>query len=321
MQCSGPLPRGEPLLCFDTISQIIETIHAKTYSPYVAWYIQTNGVLLTQEVLDYFRERNVGIGISLDGASDRSNICRQSVSQKPTTDLTLNALRLLKENKIPTSILTVVNANNYSTVLSDIAIYMNLGVRNIALNPYISAGRGAIAQLGVTNDQMFELFKSLIGFIISEYSNSGTILVEKNLFHIVKKVVTHRNSYMCMSNPCGAGLAQFTIDPCGYVYPCADLCGQENFCLGHITEDFFEAIPSCSGWREIRSYSLTAQSTCADCGIVDVCPAGCAVRCYYSNGCVHSTDPLCTFYKLLIPYLKQSGLLHTLYEIYNGKNF
>lgn len=121
---------------------------------------------------------------------------------------------------------------------------------------------------------------------------------------------------MCMSNPCGAGLSQFTVDPNADVYPCADLCGQKHFRLGNIGEDFFPMIPSCEGWREIRSYKLQNLTGCKKCTLIKTCPAGCSVRCYYSNDSVHSTDPLCGFYKLILPYLDDTGLAKKIYNIY-----
>ena len=152
------------------------------------------------------------------------------------------------------------------------------------------------------------LFKDLSDMILSLYYKDNIIFIEKNLFHIVKKIVTGGNSYMCMSNPCGAGLSQFTVAPNADVYPCADLCGQKHFILGNIGEDFFPKIPSCEGWREIRSYKLQNLTGCKKCTLIKTCPAGCSVRCYYSNDSVHSTDPLCGFYKLILPYLDDTGL-------------
>ena len=108
--------------------------------------------------------------------------------------------------------------------------------------------------------------------------------------------------------PLWCWLSQFTVDPNADVYPCADLCGQKHFRLGNIGEDFFPMIPSCEGWREIRSYKLQNLTGCKKCTLIKTCPAGCSVRCYYSNDSVHSTDPLCGFYKLILPYLDDTGL-------------
>ena len=267
---------GEPLLCFDSIQKIISITETKDFSNYISWFIQTNGVLLSQEKIDFLKYNNVNIGISLDGVTDESNCSRKKINGQPSTKETISALNLLHKSGISTSILTVVNANNYSLILHELKILISMGIRNVALNPYISAGRGSI----------------------------------------VKKIVTGGNSYMCMSNPCGAGLSQFTVDPNADVYPCADLCGQRHFRLGNIGEDFFPMIPSCEGWREIRSYKLQNLTGCKKCTLIKTCPAGCSVRCYYSNDSVHSTDPLCGFYKLILPYLDDTGLAKKIYNIY-----
>lgn len=307
---------GEPLLCFDSIQKIISITETKDFSNYISWFIQTNGVLLSQEKIDFLKYNNVNIGISLDGVTDESNCSRKKINGQPSTKETISALNLLHKSGISTSILTVVNANNYSLILHELKVLISMGIRNVALNPYISAGRGSIANLGVTNEQMFNLFKDLSDTILSLYYKDNIIFIEKNLFHIVKKIVTGGNSYMCMSNPCGAGLSQFTVDPNADVYPCADLCGQKHFRLGNIGEDFFPKIPSCEGWCEIRSYKLQNLTGCKKCTLIKTCPAGCSVRCYYSNDSVHSTDPLCGFYKLILPYLDDTGLAKKIYNIY-----
>ena len=307
---------GEPLLCFDSIQKIISITETKDFSDYISWFIQTNGVLLSQEKIDFLKYNNVNIGISLDGVTDESNCSRKKINGQPSTKETISALNLLHKSGISTSILTVVNANNYSLILHELKVLISMGIRNVALNPYISAGRGSIANLGVTNEQMFNLFKDLSDMILYLYYKDNIIFIEKNLFHIVKKIVTGGNSYMCMSNPCGAGLSQFTVAPNADVYPCADLCGQKHFILGNIGEDFFPKIPSCEGWREIRSYKLQNLTGCKKCTLIKTCPAGCSVRCYYSNDSVHSTDPLCGFYKLILPYLDDTGLAKKIYNIY-----
>lgn len=313
---------GEPLLCFDSIQKIISITETKDFSNYISWFIQTNGVLLSQEKIDFLKYNNVNIGISLDGVTDESNCSRKKINGQPSTKETISALNLLHKSGISTSILTVVNANNYSLILHELKILISMGIRNVALNPYISAGRGSIANLGVTNEQMFNLFKDLSDMILSLYYKDNIIFIEKNLFHIVKKIVTGGNSYMCMSNPCGAGLSQFTVDPNADVYPCADLCGQKHFRLGNIGEDFFPMIPSCEGWREIRSYKLQNLTGCKKCTLIKTCPAGCSVRCYYSNDSVHSTDPLCGFYKLILPYLDDTGLAkkYTIFTLINRQS-
>ena len=87
---------------------------------YISWFIQTNGVLLSQEKIDFLKYNNVNIGISLDGVTDESNCSRKKINGQPSTKETISALNLLHKSGISTSILTVVNANNYSLILHEL---------------------------------------------------------------------------------------------------------------------------------------------------------------------------------------------------------
>lgn len=112
-------------------------------------------------------------------------MCIRKISNKHVEKLLIYSI--IGEKKVihSTSILTVVNANNYSLILHELKVLISMGIRNVALNPYISAGRGSIANLGVTNEQMFNLFKDLSDMILSLYYKDNIIFIEKNLFHYV----------------------------------------------------------------------------------------------------------------------------------------
>lgn len=312
---------GEPLLHYGEILRVVDKFKCNR----THFLIQTNGTLLSNDLIQELRLRDIEVGITIDSIDEKKTSLRSN--EDNYTQKVFYNLKKAAEMGVAQSVLSIIQEGNVSDLISMtrvfnslgisvVKILISMGIRNVALNPYISAGRGSIANLGVTNEQMFNLFKDLSDMILSLYYKDNIIFIEKNLFHIVKKIVTGGNSYMCMSNPCGAGLSQFTVDPNADVYPCADLCGQKHFRLGNIGEDFFPMIPSCEGWREIRSYKLQNLTGCKKCTLIKTCPAGCSVRCYYSNDSVHSTDPLCGFYKLILPYLDDTGLAKKIYNIY-----
>ena len=63
--------------------------------------IQTNGTYISQEWLDFFRENNIAVSISIDGPKFLHDKNRRSWNDKSTFDLTLRGVRLLRENEIP----------------------------------------------------------------------------------------------------------------------------------------------------------------------------------------------------------------------------
>jgi len=307
---------GEPMMCFEQICKIITMVKKKSYAKFVHWTIQTNGTLLTDEAVSYFAKNAVGVAISVDGATNISNATRPFEDQKPSTEKTLACFDILKRYNLPIHILSVINKHNYKSYPQDMENFIEMGATVFSSNPLIAAGRGAQTKIGIDTNELFELYKKITDVII-KYYNKNMRIFEKNIYHIVKQIVTEKPSYMCMAQPCGAGLAQVTISPKGLVYPCADFIGEDSFCLGNVKEDFFSNFTTNKKWLEIRQYSLDQFEKCTSCEIKNFCPAGCAVRCYFHNGKISSIDPLCDFYFKFISYLKEKDWASKLYALWN----
>jgi uncharacterized protein len=88
---------GEPLLRFDLIKYVIELI--KTYGLFekYKYSLTTNGILLTDEVLDYFVKNNISILVSLDGSKDQHDRYRVFSNGRGTFDKIMRNLRKVKK--------------------------------------------------------------------------------------------------------------------------------------------------------------------------------------------------------------------------------
>ncbi|MGN1326575.1 MAG: hypothetical protein ACI4VQ_00590 [Clostridia bacterium] len=54
---------GEPLLCFDSLIKPL----VEKYKDIVSFGITTNGVLLDEDIVDFFYENNIQLLLSFDG--------------------------------------------------------------------------------------------------------------------------------------------------------------------------------------------------------------------------------------------------------------
>lgn len=83
---------GEPLLCFEQIRQIITAteellIEKKLIDKFkIDFRLNTNGYLLTDEIADFLREKNVIVDISLDGPESEHNKLRRARDGGKTWD-------------------------------------------------------------------------------------------------------------------------------------------------------------------------------------------------------------------------------------------
>ena len=66
----GFVGNGEPLLNYGALKQYIEYISDELISGRIAAYTITNGLLITEEMLLFFRKYNVNVGFSIDGIKE-----------------------------------------------------------------------------------------------------------------------------------------------------------------------------------------------------------------------------------------------------------
>ena len=111
---------GEPLLAFEKIKEAVENLkHIKN----VVYSLQTNGTLLTQEKLIFFKKNKFLIGLSIDGISDENNSLR-NIDGK-IKDYTNKNLEILKNNKSFVKPLIVVHKKNINNIKEIVNFFKN----------------------------------------------------------------------------------------------------------------------------------------------------------------------------------------------------
>lgn len=91
---------GEPLLKFKLVKRIINFAQkkAKSVKKSLSISLGTNGILLNQRQLSFFKKAKVGLAISLDGRKDYHDKNRVFSSQKGSFDAVLDKLPLALKN-------------------------------------------------------------------------------------------------------------------------------------------------------------------------------------------------------------------------------
>jgi uncharacterized protein len=80
--------------------------------------LQTNGVLVNQTWIDFFKRNNIGVGLSLDGSKEAHDRTRVTPSGKGSYDAVVRAVKLFQENGVGIGVLGVPDgeADGYETV-------------------------------------------------------------------------------------------------------------------------------------------------------------------------------------------------------------
>lgn len=262
---------GEPFIRSDFM-QIIDRCHKQG----IMTCISTNGTLLNEAVVAKLAEsRMVAVQVSMDGATE--GVCDR-IRGKGTYRAALRALKLLANTRIPTSINTVLTAENAKEIPALHTLADTLGV-SLRVSRFRPSGRGAQNWLRLRpgEAQLLSFAKWL--------EASGDVRTGDSFFSL-----TSQQRQGLGLNLCGAAKLTCCVGPNGNVYPCAFM-QKERFLAGTVRERFFLDIwddnPVFASLRKLRIHS------CEDCTRFDQCHGGCPAVAYHLKNDISGGDPEC----------------------------
>ncbi|WP_312472097.1 anaerobic sulfatase maturase [Neobacillus sp.] len=104
---------GEPLLIgLDFFLNVVTLQKKYAHGKHITNTIQTNGTLITEQWCEFFSAQHFLVGLSLDGPEHIHNRYRMDRGGKPTFELVMKALSLLKKHRIEFNILTCVTKHS-----------------------------------------------------------------------------------------------------------------------------------------------------------------------------------------------------------------
>ena len=256
---------GEPCCNWDIVEYCIGS--AKKLYPF-NFIIITNSTLLDESKIKFVKENNIGIGISIDGTKEITDLHRKFINGNGSVyDNVLNKIELLKKEKINIA-LSVTITNEFLNFQEDMLnMFENIGVQNINYNLLHSHDK--IEGLDLYYNNATE-------FIISSYER----LYKKGIMddRILRKINAFVNDIFYYAD-CGAAYAnQIVLKPDGTIGICQCECSTNNHEIGNIIFDDFSVV--CNNKNRLKwKYKLPIYNEyCLDCEAISICGGGCIVQ-------------------------------------------
>ncbi len=96
---------GEPLLKFDIIQRSVDYVDSNKGDLIPKYHITTNGSLIDDDKVGYFKKHNFRVGVSLDGPREVNDMNRRFSDGRSTFEVSLKGFNLLKSNEVENFIL------------------------------------------------------------------------------------------------------------------------------------------------------------------------------------------------------------------------
>lgn len=273
--CTFAYQGGEPTLIgldfFKKAAELQKKYHTKKKLR-IENVIQTNGLNLDDTWLDFLKENNFLVGISLDGTAYSHDAFRKDEKGNGTYERVLHAIEGLKKKEIPFNILTVVNSKTVKQVSRIYDFYKREGFFHMQFIPCLNPFSEEEIKYPYTlsTKAYGQFLKSLFDLWYQDIKNNNYIHIQ--LFENYIMLLLGKAPELCgLSGSCSR---QYIIEADGEVYPC-DFYVLDRYRLGNLNKNSFSQIEEK---REETGFIRQSQTTCRDCltcKFFSVCRGGC----------------------------------------------
>jgi uncharacterized protein len=233
--------------------------------------LQTNGTLISQEWVDFFKANDFHIGVTLDGPPEVHNANRIFKSGQGSFEQVMRGIRLLRENGVKFGVLAIITKE---TVRIGAKRFLDFFIENGIFNIGILRQRPAL-NIGRTDALPREEFeKFAIELFDYWYSLDDPKIRIREFDAILGRILGARGGVCIFSGDCvGKYLG---ITPVGDVYHCDEFMFDERYKLGNIREQTFKEILNPMNPKLIRTRLEDLETKKSiNCKYSKICNYGC----------------------------------------------
>jgi len=291
---------GEPTMAMSDIQKITEYA-SRQYAQVdkkIAFSIQTNGYNLRENICDFLAEHNFVVRVSLDGTSDTHDDFRLDQRGKGSHSGVVKGIRRLQMRGVPVHAVCVVHEGNRQRMVEMYDAMNKLNVASIRFLPVFKTGKAG-NESWLTGDKYFDSYFEVVRHIAALGRQGKTVTPLPNLLAgEIGSLRSFRREYMCMRNPCGAGINMVTIDVNGDIYPCEEMVGKPEFLVGNIAKVGIREIAETSPIVEaLRQRHVDEIEECSTCTWKQMCHGGCVHKSYTHFKRMDRESEHCFYYK------------------------
>ncbi len=283
---------GEPLLEFRLMEKVVS--HAETHYPKrFLFSIITNGTLLTDEIINFIKEHQIGLVFSIDGNRASNDSLRVFKSGKESVfEKAFGNLEQLKK-RVPDAKYKV-NVTYFKQTLNlaeSFRFFLDQGITQTRYERGLTDENSPYAidasEIKIVKEQFSEMAKIYRDFLVD-----GNFHMQDNFLIFMSKLSNGIQRY----HGCNMGIDYVTIASNGDVYPCHKLIGLSGAGIGNIASGLEN-----SRYDQLWSRSVLSRAVCEKCWARFVCGGGCSSDNYhYNNDFLKPVAKSCEIIKHLI---------------------
>lgn len=264
---------GEPLLSkIDFYKHFVNFANSNKKECKINYSLQTNGLLLDEEYVKFFKENKFLLGISLDGDFE-ANKYRIDEKGENSFDKICQNIELLNKFEVDYNILTVVTKKTAKRIRQIYIYFKRKKFKYLQFIPYLKPLNDIKLNKFSMNSKEYEVYlNELFQLYYDDYKNGNYTSIRH--FDNFIKLIKYNVAEQCgVSGLCSR---QLVVEGNGNIYPCDFYCIDE-YLLGNINEILnLNVVTESTLALNFLKESLIVPEKCKKCKFNYICRAcGC----------------------------------------------
>ena len=284
---------SEPLLAKDAVFSAIREFKDK-----FSFGLQTNGLLLEKEDVEFLKEYRVGVGISLDAPLRSLNNKTRPSAKGGNFDAVVRAIDWF-DGYAGLNVISTMTKFNIRSLDKLVRFLHQKKVPCVLFNPVRLTQKNSFK---VKPDEllMTKNFLKAVDTAIELSRNSGRRIVVANFSNTILGIVApEARRMMCDISPCGGGRCFLTVTASGEMIPCGEFIGLKDSSGGNIFRTGIKEAMRSAPFQKIRSRFVEKIAECDACLYRNICGSPCPAE-LGSMGNSFQKAVFCEFYKAVI---------------------
>lgn len=271
---------GEPALNFDVVKQLVEYARSveKQHNKNFRFTYTTNGMVLTDEMMEFLNREMSNVVLSLDGRREVNDHFRRDYSGRGSYDTIVpNFQKLVESRGGKDYYVRGTFTHNNVDFTNDLFHMADLGFTELSMEPVVCPPTDPYALTDEDLPKLFEQYEILATEMIKRRREGRPFV----FYHYMLDLKNGPCIYKRIAG-CGSGTEYMAVTPWGDLYPCHQFVGDKKYLLGNI----WDGVKNTEIQDEFRRCNAYSREDCRDCWAKLYCSGGCAANSYHATGSI-----------------------------------
>ena len=270
---------GEPLMNFEVVKQVVayERSREKECNKNFRFTITTNGILLTDDKIDFINREMSNVVLSLDGRKEVNDRLRVRVDGTGSYDAIVPRYqKLVAQRGKDRDYYVRGTFTKYNLDFTNDVLHMaDLGFDEISIEPVVSDEK---LDYSIKEEDLPAVF--------AEYERLAKVLIQRKKegrgFHFFHFMIDLNQGPCAIKRlrGCGCGNEYVAVTPEGDIFPCHQFVGDDRWKMGNVLDGTFDLQEK----EQFAASNVYGKEDCRHCWAKFYCSGGCNANSWQYEG-------------------------------------